>query len=165
VRISTALFMAPWYAVTSPTPELGGLLTWYRQAFAFSYALHNPRSYSFIGFRCSSAYESYFLSIIAIFLSVTIHRELRFQQKSVDQPSVITPWPQKRNNSDLQAYELSSLKINFPPLLYFGAAEFLDYNRSCLYRVFIIIQFIFRLPFTRLTLWHLTTYIWVVPHR
>jgi len=81
---------------------------------------------------------------------VTIHPELRFQQKSVDHPRVIIPWPQKRNNSDLQAYELSSLKINFPPLLYFGAAEFLDYNRSGLYRVFINIQFTFRLRYTRL---------------
>jgi len=83
--------MAPWYAVTSPTPELGGLLTLYRQAFPFSCAVQNSSSYSFIGFRCSSAYESYFLSVIVRLLSVTIHPELPLLQKSVVYPRVINP--------------------------------------------------------------------------
>ena len=161
MRGSTALFMAPWYAVTSPTAEIGGLLTWYRQAFTFSYAVQNSRSCSFIGFRCSgfrcsSAYESYFLSIIVLLLSVTIHPELPLLQKSVYYPRVINPWPQKRNNSDLQAYNLSALKINFLPLLYFGAAEFLDYNRSGLYRMCIIIQCVhFSSPLYKIKFWGL----------
>lgn len=156
MRGSTVLFMAPWSAVTSPTSELGGLLTSYRQAFTFSYAVQNSRSYSFIAFRCSSAYESYFLSIIVLLLSVSIHPELPLLRKSVDYPRVINPWPQKRNDSDLQAYKLSALKINSPPLLYFGAAELLDYNRSGLYRVCIIIQCVhFSSPLHKIKFWGL----------
>jgi hypothetical protein len=61
--------------------------------------------------------------------------------KSVAHPRVIVnPWPQERSSSDLQSSKLSALKINFPPLPYIGAAGFLDYNRSGLYRMCIIIQ-------------------------
>jgi hypothetical protein len=149
---SAARFMAPLCAVTSPTPTYVGLQTSYRQAFSFSYAVHKSRSYIFIVFRWSSAYESYFLSIIAFFCRWRTILNHLYCRNLLTTPMSST---HDHRNAITAIYrpKITALKINSPLLLYLALLSsliiiVLAYTGCVLlYRVFIS-----RLRYTRLNI-------------